>query len=87
MVDGDVRLLVAWRHLELARRDLVMPRHDRHAELVQLVLDLGDALLDALGNAAEVMVLELLAARRRCADESASRHNEVRSQCKMTSID
>ena len=61
------------RHLELARRDFVVPRDDRHAELVQLVLDLGDARLDALGNAAEVVILELLAARRRRADRACGR--------------
>jgi hypothetical protein len=49
VVGGEVGLGEARRHLELARRHLVVPRDDRHAELVELVLDLGDARLDALG--------------------------------------
>ena len=80
VVDGDVGLLEDRRHLELARRDFVVPRHDRHAELVELVLHFGDARLDALRDAAEVVVLELLAPRRRRADERAAGHHEVGAQ-------
>ena len=87
VVDGDVRLLEHRRHLELRRRDFVVPRHDRHAELVQLVLRLGDARLDALRDAAEVVVLELLAARRRRADERAARHHEVGAQREVAAVD
>ena len=54
-----------------------MARDDRHPELVQLVLDLGDARLNALRNAAEVVILELLPTRRRGADERTTGHNEV----------
>src|SRR5690349_2343880 len=86
VIDRDVRLLEARRHLELARRDFVMPRDDRNAELVELVLDLRNAGLDPFGDAAEVVILELLAARRRRADERAAGHNEIRSERKMTAI-
>ena len=72
MVDGDVGLLEHRRHLELAGRDFVVARDDRHAELVELVLDFGDARLDALRDAAEVVILELLAARRRRTDQRAA---------------
>ena len=87
VVDGDVRLLELRRHLELAGRDFVVPRDDRNAELVELVLDFGDAGLDALGNAAEVVILELLAARRRRADERAAAHDEVGTQREVVAVD
>ena len=87
VVDGDVGVLEVRRHLELAGRDLVMPRDDRHAELVQLVLDLGDAGLNALRNAAEVVILELLAARRRRADERASAHHEIGAEREVGAVD
>jgi hypothetical protein len=72
VVDGDVGLFEERRHLELARRDFVVARDDRHAELVELVLDFADAGLHALRDATEVVVFELLAARRRGADERAA---------------
>ena len=87
MVDGDVRVLEVRRHLELARRDLVMPRDDRDAELVQLSLDFGDARLDALGNAAEVVVFELLAARRRRTHQRAACHDEVGAEREVGAVD
>ena len=67
VVDADIGLLEARRHLELARRDFIVTRDDRHTELVQLVLHLGDAGLDALRDAAEVVILELLATSLRFA--------------------
>ncbi len=87
VIDGDVRLLEHRRHLELARRDFVVPRDDRHAELVQLVLDFGDARLNALGDAAEVVILELLSARRRRADQRAAGHHEVGAQREVRAVD
>ena len=87
VIDGDVGLLEARRHLELARRNFVMPRDDRHAELVQLVLDFGDARLDALRDAAEVVILELLAARRRRAEQRAARHDEIRPHREVGAVD
>ena len=87
VVDRDVRLLEVRRHLELARRDFVVPRDDRHAELVELVLDFGDARLNPLRDAAEVVILELLAARRRCAHERAAAHDEVGAQREVVAVD
>jgi hypothetical protein len=59
----------------------------KRGELVQLVLDLGDARLHALGDAAEVVVLELLPARRRRADERAAAHDEVGPQRVERAVD
>jgi hypothetical protein len=87
VIDRDVRLLEARRHLELAWRHLVMPRDDRDAELVQLVLDFSDARLDALRDAAEVVVLELLAARRCRADERPTRHHEIGTEREVAAVD
>src|SRR5262245_24762145 len=87
VVDGDVRLLEARRHLELTRRDFVVPRHDRNAESIELVFDVGDAGLNPLGNSTEVVVLELLPARRWRADERTSRHHEVRPKREMRALD
>ena len=85
VVDRDVRLLEARRHLELAGRDFVVARHDRHAEPIELVLDFGDARLNALGNAAEVVVLELLSARRRRADAACGRPSRGRAASRSAS--
>src|SRR6476646_3735972 len=86
VIDGNVGLFEARCHLELAWRHFIVPRHDRNAELVQLVLDLGDTRLNALWYAAEVVILELLAPRRGSADERAAGHDEIRSQGEVTSI-
>src|SRR5688500_9721260 len=87
VVDGEIGLLEVRRHLKLARRDFVMSGRYRNSELVKLKLDLRDARLDTLGNAAKVVVLELLAARWRCADERASAHHEVRAQAEVCAVD
>ena len=87
VVDGDVGVLEVRRHLELARRDLVVSGDDRNAELVQLRLDFGDAGLHALGNATEVMVFELLAARRRGAQERATAHHQVGAKREVVAVD
>src|SRR5512132_184035 len=83
VIDGDVGLLEARRHLELTRRDFVVSRDDRDTQSVELVLDLSDARLNALRDSAEVMILELLATRRRSADERPPGHHEVWSQRKV----
>jgi hypothetical protein len=87
VVDGDVGLLEERRHLELRRRDLVVPRRDRDAELVELMLHLGDARLHALRNSTEVVILELLPARRRRADQRAAGHDEIRAHREMAAVD
>src|SRR6476646_9826373 len=78
VVNGEIGLLEVRRHLELAGSYLVVPGGDRHSELVQLELSLGDASLNSLGDAAEAVILELLAAGRWRADERAPAHHEIR---------
>ena len=87
MIDGDVRLLEQRRHLELARRDFVVPRDDRHAELVQLRLYFRDARLDPLRDAAEVVILQLLSTRWRRTHEGTAGHHEVGTLREVTPVD
>ena len=77
MVGGDVGVLEDRRDLVLARRDFVVPRLDRHAELVQLALGLQHAGEHALGNRAEVLIFELLALRRLGAEQRAAGVDQV----------
>ena len=77
VVGGDVRVLEDRRDLVLRRRDLVVAGLDRHAELVQLVLALQHAGQDALGDRAEVMVVELVALGRLGAEQRAAGGDQV----------
>ncbi len=63
--------------LVLARRHLVVPGLDRHAERAELALDLGHERQDARRDRAEVVVLELLALGRLGAEERALAGHQV----------
>ena len=78
MIGGDVGVLEGRGDLVLARSDLVVPRLDGNAQFVQPPLHLGHVRHDALGDRAEVVVVELLALRRRRADERAPADQQVR---------
>ena len=65
------------RDFVLAGRDFVVARLDRDAELEQLALALEHEGEHALGNRAEVVVLELLALRRLRAEERAAGREQV----------
>ena len=60
MIGGEVGVLEDRRDLVLARRHFVVPRLHRHADLVQLGLDVGHERHHAIGDRAEVLILELL---------------------------
>ena len=77
VVGRDVARLEHRRELELAGRHLVVPRLGRNAELEELLLDRDHEPDDALGDGAEVVVLELLALGRHRAEERAPREHEV----------
>ena len=77
VIGGDVGVLEDRCDFILARRDFVVPRLDRHANLVQLALDFHHESEDALGDRAEVLILELLALRRLGAKERAAGVDEV----------
>ena len=77
VIGRDVRALEHRRDLELARRDLVVARLHRDAELEELLLALEHEREHALGDRAEVLVLELLALGRRRAEQRAAREQEV----------
>src|SRR5438552_6265671 len=87
VVDAEVGLREVRSHLELAGRHLVVTRGDRYGELVKLELRLRDAALDSLRNAAEVVILELLATWWGSADESTPAHHQVWSQPEVSAID
>ncbi len=77
MIGGDVGVLEHRRDLVLARRHFVVARLHRHADLVELGLDLGHERHDAIGNGAEVLILELLALGRLRAKERAAGVDQV----------
>ena len=72
VVDADVGVLEDRRDLVLGRRDLVVARLDRHAELGQLLLALEHVGEHALGDRAEVVVVELVALGRLGAEQRAA---------------
>jgi hypothetical protein len=80
VVRRDGHLLEDRRELELARRDLVVARLDRDAELPEIVLEVHHEREHALADRTEVVVLELLALRRLRAEERPPAAHEVRSQ-------
>ena len=77
VVRADVRVLEDRRDLVLRRRDLVVAGLDRHAELGELLLGLEHAREHALGDRAEVVVVELVALGRLGAEQRAARVDEV----------
>ena len=77
MIRGDVGVLEDRRDLVLAGRHFVVPGLDRHAHLEQLELRFRHQRQHALGNRAEVLVLQLLALRRLGAEQRAAGVNQV----------
>ena len=61
------------RKLMLRGGDLVVLGLGKHAELPQLLVQIGHELRDARLDRAEVMVVHLLSLRRHCAEERAAR--------------
>ena len=87
MVGGDVGVLEDRREFVLARRDLVVARLHRHADLVELGLDVVHERQHALRNRAEVLILELLALRRLRAEERPAGVDQVRTREVEAAID
>ena len=87
VIDGDVGVLEDRRDLVLARRDLVVARLHRHADLEQLELGLGHARQHALGDRAEVLVFHLLPLRRLRAEERAARVDQIGAREVEVAID
>ncbi len=77
VVRADVRVLEDRRDLVLRRGDLVVAGLDRHAELRQLALRVEHAGEHALGDRAEVVVVELVALRRLGAEQRAPGGDQV----------
>ncbi len=77
VIDGDVGVLEDRRDLVLARRDLVVTRLHRHADLEQLRLGFRHEGEHALGDGAEVLILQLLALRRLGAEERAAGVDQI----------
>ena len=87
VVDGEVEVLEHRRKLELRRRDLVVARLRRDAELPEALLDLGHELEDARLDRAEVVVFELLVLRGRRTEHRAPGLQEVRALHVETTVD
>ena len=87
VIHRDVGVLKDRRHFELRRRDFVVACDNRHAELVELVLNFTDARLHPLGDTTEVVIFELLPARRCSAHQRARRHDEVGAKGKVRAVD
>ena len=77
LVAGEVRLGELRRELELAARVFVVARREVYAEAREVALHVLHVGEDARRNRAEVVVLHLLVARRRRADERASAEADV----------
>jgi hypothetical protein len=77
VVGADVRVLEDRGDLVLRGGDLVVAGLDRHAELGQLALRVEHARQHALGDRAEVVVVELVALRRLGAEQRPARRHEV----------
>ena len=77
VVGADVRVLEDRRDLVLRGRDLVVAGLDRHAELGQLALRVEHAREHALGDRAEVVVVELVALGRLGAEQRPARGHQV----------
>ena len=77
VIAGDVARLEQRRDLVLARRDLVVPGLDRHAQAVELPLRLGHEGEHPRRDGAEVVVLELLALGRLGAEQGALAGQQV----------
>ena len=87
MVYGHVGLFKNGCKLKLTWSHFVVPGFDGNSEQMALKFDLAHKLNDALRDATEVVVLHLLALRRRMAHECASRHHEVRARVVKGLID
>ena len=87
VIGADVRVLEDRRELVLRRRDLVVARLDRHAEALQLALGLEHAGQNALGDRAEVVLVELVALRRLGAEQRAARRVEVGTLVEVLLVD
>ncbi len=87
MIGRDVRCLEDRCDLVLTRRDLVVPRLDRHAKSVELLLDLQHVRQNAVRDGTEVVVVELLSLRRLRAEERASRVDQVGATVEVLFID
>ena len=77
VVGGDVRGGKDGRELVLRGGDLVVLGLGEHAELPQLLVQIGHELRDARLDRAEIMVVHLLSLRRHCAEERAPAEHKV----------
>ena len=77
VVTGHVGVLEDRSDLVLAGGHLVVARLDRNAEAVELFLGFDHAAQDAIRDRAEVVVIQLLAARRLGADEGPTARHEI----------
>ena len=87
VVDGEIGLLEIRRHLELARRDFVVTSRQSARRACTARTRLRRCSLNALRNAAEVVIFELLPARGRSAEKGAAAHHEIGTQREVRAVD
>ncbi len=87
VVGGDVGVLEDRGDLVLARRHFVVPRLDRHADLEELGFAFHHAGEDALGDRAEVLILELLALGRLGPEQRAAGVDQVGARVVEVGVD
>ena len=87
VVRPDGRRLEHRGHLELAGRDLVVARPGRDPEPPQLAVEIHHEREDSLPDRAEVLILELLALRRRGSEQGPPGQDEVRALLREPAID
>ena len=80
VIGGHVGGLIHRRDLELTRSHLIVAGLGRHAEPIELLLDVLHEHLDPLRNRTEVVVVELLPLGRRCAEQAAAGQLQVGAQ-------
>ena len=87
VIDGDVGLFEGWGQLVLAGGDLVMPSLDGDAELEKPSFDFGHIAQNSRGDGSKVVIVELVALRRRGADQGTAADHQVESFAKEILID
>ena len=77
LVDGAVGVGEDGRKLVLRGRDFVVLGLGCNAELPQIIVELFHEFVDRWADGAEVVLIELLAFARRCAEERTTGHDQV----------
>src|SRR6185312_705688 len=87
VVDRDAYFLEDRGALELCGGYFIVPRAQGNAQFVSFLLVIPHERVDALGDAAEIVVFELLAFCRRMTEDGAAAHDEVGAGIEQALVD